>query len=57
MIRSFLILISLFLVTPLFATEQEPERLALNGKEYGMQYLTLYELDTLLQKQIYNAQA
>lgn len=53
MIRSFLILISLFLITPLFATEQEPERLALNGKEYGMQYLPLYELDTLLQKQIY----
>ena len=49
-----LLLFTLIVAAPLFATEQAPERLFLNGKEYGMQYLPLYDLDTLLQRQIEN---
>ena len=47
-----LLLLTLIVSFPSLATEQEPERLVLNGKEYGMQYLPLYDLDTLLQHQI-----
>lgn len=47
-----LLFFTLFVAVPLFATEQAPERLLLNGKEYGMQYCPLFDLDTLLQRQI-----
>jgi hypothetical protein len=49
-----LFFLTLIVSVPLLATEQEPERLVLNGKEYGMQYVPLFDLDTLTQWQIEN---
>lgn len=46
------LLIFLCLVVPLRATEQMPERLVIDGKEYFMQYLPLDDLDTRLQQEI-----
>lgn len=42
----------MIVVIPVFGTEQEPERLVLNGKEYGMQYCPLFDLDTLIYQAI-----
>ncbi|MBR0499943.1 MAG: hypothetical protein IJJ72_02985 [Bacteroidales bacterium] len=50
--RIVLALFTLILAIPVSGTEQAPERLVLNGKEYGMQYCPLFDLDTLLQRQI-----
>lgn len=50
--RFVLALFTLILAIPVSGTEQAPERLVLNGKEYGMQYCPLSGLDTLLQRRI-----
>ena len=42
----------MIVIIPVFGTEQEPERLVLNGKEYGMQYCPLFDLDTLIYQAI-----
>ncbi|MBR5100338.1 MAG: hypothetical protein IKX34_03430 [Bacteroidales bacterium] len=50
--KIYLLFLLIWLTVPMGASEQMAERLMMNGKEYGMQYLPLFDLDTLLQKAI-----
>ncbi|MBO4536736.1 MAG: hypothetical protein J5702_05970 [Bacteroidales bacterium] len=50
--KIYLLFLLIWVTVPMTATEQIAERLVMDGKDYGMQYVPFLDLDTALQQNI-----